>query len=120
MTLSIVIEQPDDLLRDRGGVAEGYDNASPLAEQFFGVPVGRGNDCLARADSVGKCARDDLLTVKVRCDIDISRADELHQFLEPNKLVVEDDRVLDTVLSGKPLEHQTIGLAISPPDVRVC
>src|SRR5690348_8695384 len=106
MPLSIVIEQPDDLLRNRGGVAEGYDNASPLAEQFFGVPVRRRNDGLARADSVGECARDNLLTIKVGCDIDIGRADELYQFLEPNKLVVEDDRVLNTVLPGKPLEHQ--------------
>ena len=71
VALGIVIEQPDNLLRDGARVAEGHDNTTTIVEQFFGMPVGGGDNRLAGADGVGERARDDLLAVEVRRDVDV-------------------------------------------------
>jgi peptidoglycan/xylan/chitin deacetylase (PgdA/CDA1 family) len=44
--------------------------------------------------------------------INISRADELGEFLQLDELVKEDDVALDSVFAGKPIETQTICFAM--------
>src|SRR5258706_13475245 len=83
------------------------------------MPVGGRDDRLARADGVGERAGDDLLTIKVRSDIDVGRADKLDQLIQPDELGVEYDLLLDATLSGKPLQHQAVGFAIMAADVRM-
>ena len=53
-----------------------------------------------------------LLLFEIRGNINISRADELGEFLQLDELVKEDDVALDSVFAGKPLETQTICFAM--------
>ena len=76
------------------------------------MPVWCRHYCFSRPKAVGKCTASNLLLLEIRGNINISRADELGEFLQLDELVKEDDVALDSVFAGKPLETQTICFAM--------
>ena len=59
------------------------------------MPVWCRHYCFSRPKAVGKCTASNLLLLEIRGNINISRADELGEFLQLDELVKEDDVSLD-------------------------
>ncbi len=114
-----VIEEGAHALGDGLRVAEGDQDPPILRKQFLGVPVGRGNHGLARAEHIGEGARGDLRLVEVGGQIDVRRADELLEVLQRHEAVVEDDMVLHAAVLGQALQAQAVALSVAGDQVGV-
>ncbi len=119
VALGVVVQQADHLLGQRRRVAERNQHAALVGQHLLGIPVGGGDDRLARADGVGQRAGGDLARVQVGGDVEVGRADELGQLLDADEAVVENDLALDALLLGQPLQRQAVALAVMAQDVGV-
>ena len=79
MALRIVLQQCENRLRDGIWIVKRDNHASLLREQFLGVPVGRGDNCLAGSERDGQRAGDNLRLLPVGSDVNIGRAHVLHK-----------------------------------------
>src|SRR6266849_6454581 len=57
MTADVVFQQACNLSAYGFGIPKGNQNATPVTQQFLGVPVGCRYDCLSQSKAVGECAR---------------------------------------------------------------
>ena len=65
------------------------------------MPIGRRDDRLAQAETVGQRARRHLRLVEIGRDIDIAHRDEVEQRGLVDELVEEHDMVLDAELRAR-------------------
>ncbi len=65
VTFGVVTEKCQHVFGERRGVGKRGQYAATLSQEFFGVPVGRRDDGLTRAECVGERPRGDLLAVGV-------------------------------------------------------
>ena len=100
-----------------GASAKGTSTPRPVRQQFLGMPVGCGNDCLARAETVGKRAARDLRLVQIRRDINVGRAEKLQQLVLVHEAVEKDHVLFDAILLGKALEAEPVRLAVVPDEI---
>jgi len=117
VALGFVVQQVNHLLGQRRRVAERHHYAPLVGQHLFGVPIRSGDDRLARADGIGQRAGGDLAGVQVGSNVDVGRADELGQFFDADKAIVEDDLALDALLLGQPLQRQPVRFAVVAQDV---
>ena len=57
-------------------------HASLIRQQLLGMPVGRGDDCLAGSKRDGQRAGDNLRFLPIGSDVDVRGADVLNQVLQ--------------------------------------
>ena len=92
-------------------------HASLLREQFLGVPVGRGDNCLAGSKRDGQRAGDNLRLLPVGSDVNIGRAHVLDKFFSTDKAIVQNQVGRNTKLLGQRLQLFAVALAFAPPDM---
>src|SRR5712692_2934518 len=103
----------------RPRIAEWHQHASFFGKHLFSIPVGRRDNCLAGAQRVGERAGSDLRSVKIRSNINVRRADELDEFLQTDKSVVEDHLTLDAFLMSQPFYVQPIPFTVALDHMRM-
>ena len=114
----VFVRQEDiDCPRDGAGVTERHKYSTIISQEFGRMPVWCRHYCFSRPKSVGKCTARNLLLFEIRGNINISRADELGEFLQLDELVKEDDVALDPVFADKPLETETICFAMIAKEI---
>jgi hypothetical protein len=101
-----------DCTRDGSGIAEGHEYPTIVGQEFGRMPVWRRHYCFARPKAVSKGTAGNLLLFEIRGNINISRADELGEFLQLDEAVKEEDVALDPVFAGKRLKTRTIRFAM--------
>ena len=101
-------------------VVERHEAAGARSEHVLGVPVGRRDDSAAGRDCECQRARRDLLLAAIRRDEDVGCREQVGQLVDREEPVVELDVLGEIELEHTPLEHQAVGLALAPLDVRVC
>ncbi len=104
VALGLVVQQVDHLLGQRRRIAKRHQRAAFVGQHLFGIPIGGRNNRLAGAHGIGQRARDDLRRVEIRRDVNIRGADELNEFFQTDKSVVEDHLTFDAFLLGQPLQ----------------
>ena len=119
VALRLIVEQFIDGPGKRRRVLEGHQNAPVSGQHLLGVPVGRGDDRLARAQGVGQRAGSDLFDVAVRRNIEIGRSDELVEFRLIYEAIVEKHVLLDILFLGQPLQRPPVDFAVAPVYVRM-
>jgi len=103
VALRLVLQQLEDGVCQSVGRCKGNEDSAAVRQEFFGVPVGRGDHRLAGTQRVGQRAGSDLVLAQVGRDVDVGRADELHQFLQADEAVVEDHAAFHVQVAGQPL-----------------
>src|SRR4030067_735253 len=89
------------------------DKSPPIfRKHFIRVPIGCGNNRLACPKGIRQGARNALLGVEIRRDVDICSTDELVKLLEIHKAIVKNVAAFHTLLTGQSLEGQAIGFAL--------
>ena len=117
VALGLVVQQVDHLLGQRRRITERHQRAAPVGQHLFRIPVRRRDHGLARPQGVGQSAGGDLRRVEIGRDVDIRRADELDEFLQADKAVVEDHVAFHAFLLGQPLQGQPVRFAFVLNDV---
>ena len=120
MALRIVLQQCDDRFRDGFWIVERNQHASLVREQLLGVPVRRGDNCLACSQRDGQRAGDDLRFLPVGRDVNIGRAYVLHELFGAHKAIIQNQIGRNTKLSGQRLQLFAVALAFAPANMRMC
>ena len=119
MTADVVCQQGRNLAADGFGIPKGNQNAVPVAQQFLGVPVRRRYDRLSQSKAVGERARRHLGFVEIGRYIDVAHRNEIQKRGLLDKLVEEDDMILDAELAHAGRQAIAIGFALLTHKVRV-
>src|SRR5580658_9706551 len=90
VALRIVLEQRDNRFCDGARIVKRDKHASLVREQFLGVQVRRGDDCLASSKRDGQRSGDNLCFLPVGRDVNIRRAYLLNQFFSAYETIVEN------------------------------
>ena len=90
VALGLVVQQVNHLLGQRRRIAERHQRSPFFGQHLFRVPIRRRNHGLARAQGIGQRAGGDLRRVEIGRDVNVRRADELDEFLQTDKAVVEN------------------------------
>ena len=80
MPLGIVIQKSDRRCRDGIGIVKRDNDAAPICEKIFGMPVRSRDDCFPRSECDRKCAGNDLRLLAIGSDVDVGSAHMLNQF----------------------------------------
>ena len=75
------------------------------------MPIRRRDHGFARAERISQCSRRNLGFVQIRGNVKIRRSNELGQFLQLHKTVVEDHVALELVLLDDGLQAKPVGVA---------
>src|ERR1700675_633220 len=83
------------------------------------MQIGRGNDGFARAEGIGKSAGNHLSLVFIGRDVNVSRADYLHQLFRALEPVAKNYVGLDSQVFGEVLQRSPVLVTVAPQDMRV-
>ena len=68
------------------------------------MPIGGGNDRLARTETISQRPARDLSLVQIRSDIDVRRTEKFQQLILVHEAIEKDHVLLDTILFGEAFE----------------
>lgn len=83
------------------------------------MPVGRRDDCLARAQGVSKRPRNDLRFVTVRGYVNVCSPDKFHHLLGTDEAIVEEHTGLHSYFFRQSLQVLSILVSLTPKDMWV-
>ena len=113
------VSKAGNLAADGFGIAKRNQNATPVTQQFLGVPVRRRYDRLSQPEAVGERARRHLGFIEIGRHIDVAHRNEIQQRGLVDELVEEDDVVLDAELPHARRQAVAIGLALMTHEIRM-
>ena len=102
-----------------GNVAEGDQHATPLIEQFHGVPIGGRHDGISQSVAVGERSRRHLCFIEIGRHVDVTHRNEVHQHDLVDKLVEEDHVVLKAEFVHARLQALAIRLSLFAHEIWV-
>ena len=112
VAVAVAGEQPVDLAREGGAVAEVDQHAVAVRQDLGGMDIGRGNHRLADADRIGGRARGDLRRVQIGRGIDIGRLEIVDQFGMLDEAVDKVQIVADPLFRDQRVQAVAIELAL--------